>query len=196
MTSNRVGTFDEAFRSRINAVLAYSDMNRNQRLQIWHNFIKRLTVTDSDSLDSQSLMDNIGKLAEFKLNGRQIRNILTTSRQLSEFRKQPLSFKTISDVIQEMRRFDDYMKLNGTSESTDPSSPLSSKQSLGNEFKFLSNGESVTGSNNSTTPKDKSIIMPMSDTNQQDSASSIMPLQSSTHSKSMLQKPHLNMERL
>jgi hypothetical protein len=175
--------------------VAYSDLNRSQRLQIWRNFIERLRVSDSDLLDPQSLMDNIEELADFKFNGRQIRNLLSTSRQLSKFRKQPLSFKTISDVIQETKRFNDYMKLNGTSESTDPSFPISSKQSLGNEFTFLSNGGSATGSNDGTTLKVKDTIIPMSNTNQQDSASSIICLQSSTHSKSTLQEAHLDTER-
>lgn len=42
LTSNRVGTFDEAFKSRIQLTLRYKNLEKDQRLQIWNNFMKRL----------------------------------------------------------------------------------------------------------------------------------------------------------
>ena len=42
LTSNRVGTFDEAFKSRIQLALHYDSLDQNQREQIWTNFINRL----------------------------------------------------------------------------------------------------------------------------------------------------------
>lgn len=42
LTTNRVGTFDEAFRSRIQLALHYETLNEKQRCQIWNNFIQRL----------------------------------------------------------------------------------------------------------------------------------------------------------
>jgi AAA+ superfamily predicted ATPase len=42
LTSNRVGTFDEAFISRIQLALHYPDLGPLQRRQIWQNFVERL----------------------------------------------------------------------------------------------------------------------------------------------------------
>lgn len=39
LTSNRVGTFDEAFKSRIQLALHYKNLSENQRSQIWSNFL-------------------------------------------------------------------------------------------------------------------------------------------------------------
>ena len=42
LTSNRVGTFDEAFKSRIQLSLRYKRLQRHQRKQIWLNFMSHL----------------------------------------------------------------------------------------------------------------------------------------------------------
>lgn len=42
LTSNRVGTFDEAFRSRIQLSIHYKNLNAEDRALIWANFIERL----------------------------------------------------------------------------------------------------------------------------------------------------------
>jgi hypothetical protein len=39
VTSNRVGIFDEAFKSRIQVSLHYEDLTKNARRTIWNNFI-------------------------------------------------------------------------------------------------------------------------------------------------------------
>lgn len=40
LTSNRVATFDEAFKSRINLAIRYEDLEEEQRLKILRNFIQ------------------------------------------------------------------------------------------------------------------------------------------------------------
>lgn len=42
LTSNRVGTFDEAFKSRIQLALHYENLNVTQRRKVWRNFMNRL----------------------------------------------------------------------------------------------------------------------------------------------------------
>ena len=46
LTSNRVGTFDEAFRSRVHIALHYEDLKPRSRRQIWSNFLARLEGTE------------------------------------------------------------------------------------------------------------------------------------------------------
>lgn len=42
LTSNRVGTFDQAFKSRIQLALHYENLKKPQRRKIWCNFFTRL----------------------------------------------------------------------------------------------------------------------------------------------------------
>jgi hypothetical protein len=44
------------------------------------------------------------------LNGREIRNVVTTARQLAIHRKQPLDCDHIAFVMEEAKKFDDYLK--------------------------------------------------------------------------------------
>jgi AAA+ superfamily predicted ATPase len=82
LTSNRVGTFDEAFISRIQLALHYPDLGPRQRRQIWQNVVERLENLDVDEdIDFANLSENLDVLKQEKLNVRQIRNVITTARQ-------------------------------------------------------------------------------------------------------------------
>lgn len=68
LTTNRVATFDEAFKSRIHIPIRYTDLDVTSRLQIWRNFCGKVPggveITDAE----------YEKLAECDFNGRQIKN--------------------------------------------------------------------------------------------------------------------------
>ena len=159
LTSNRVGTFDEAFRSRIQLALHYPALGPYQRLRIWENFFGRLEgfassasstdatpvsplkeerapsedvmadVNDDDDDDdkvsvisksSVALVDvadlraHLLELRDEKMNGRQIRNAITTARQYAEWKGQVLTYALLKDVIDVAGRFDLYLdRLNG-----------------------------------------------------------------------------------
>ena len=114
LTSNRVGTFDEAFKSRIQLALHYPSLGRYQRLRIWENFLLRLETFNDGSIDSDDLKNNLEHLAEQKLNGRQIRNALTTARQFADWKGVALTYEILKDVIEVSCRFDHYLeKLHG-----------------------------------------------------------------------------------
>ncbi|KAK2594863.1 hypothetical protein QQS21_007413 [Conoideocrella luteorostrata] len=126
LTSNRVGTFDEAFKSRIQLALRYKTLQKEQRLQIWKNFIRHLDSLQKLVLSEDNAVDQINKigygirideifaeldtLAEVNLNGREIRNAMSTARQLALFKKQPMGMTHLKDVIAEAQKFDDYLK--------------------------------------------------------------------------------------
>ena len=115
LTSNRVGTFDEAFKSRIQLALHYPILGPYQRLRIWENFLNRLEkFGDDDKVDIADLRDHLEDLKEEKMNGRQIRNAITTARQYAEWKGSTLTYKHLSDVIEVSGRFDKYLdQLNG-----------------------------------------------------------------------------------
>ena len=114
LTSNRVGIFDEAFKSRIQLALHYPTLGPYQRLRIWENFIDRLASFDDGSVNIAELRDNLEKLAEEKMNGRQIRNAITTARQYAQWKNTTLTYEHLKDVLDVSGRFDKYLdKLNG-----------------------------------------------------------------------------------
>ncbi|TDZ31096.1 Protein MSP1 [Colletotrichum spinosum] len=118
LTTNRVGTFDEAFKSRIQLNLRYSNLDRDQKLQIWTNFVKRLEememgsqeISGSYGINAAEIRASLSALAEENLNGREIRNILSTARQLSSYEEKPLGYGHLQTVIHGANKFEGYLK--------------------------------------------------------------------------------------
>ncbi|CAH0051787.1 unnamed protein product [Clonostachys solani] len=109
LTSNRVGTFDEAFKSRIQLSLHYENLGVSQRRKIWRNFMRRIKSLDS-TVNFDDIVDNIDELSSVELNGREIRNAITTARQLAQFKNQPLSYSHLDHVLRVSRQFGRYLK--------------------------------------------------------------------------------------
>lgn len=110
LTSNRVSNFDEAFKSRIQLALHYQPLKVMERSLIWENFIFHIFKLSPDEIDREGMMDNIKALAKVELNGRQIRNTMTTARQLALFRKERMSYSHLKSVIEVAGDFDSYLK--------------------------------------------------------------------------------------
>ncbi|KAF2999956.1 hypothetical protein E8E14_003520 [Neopestalotiopsis sp. 37M] len=130
LTSNRVGTFDEAFKSRIQLSLRYNNLSMNQRRKIWENFIERLEIlarsnerAQDDSMndpetrrsfdvgiDTTGMRKYLDELARHELNGREIRNAISTARQLAMFRGMPMGYEHLYTVIIEANKFQKYIK--------------------------------------------------------------------------------------
>jgi hypothetical protein len=105
-----VGIFDQAFKSRIQLALHYENLSKPQRRKIWRNFFNRLRDLGEENVDYDDLYDHIDDLAEEEMNGRQIRNAITTSRQLSQFDEKDFSYSQLSHVIRVASRFEGYLK--------------------------------------------------------------------------------------
>lgn len=108
LTSNRVGTFDESFKSRILLALHYQKLGLDDRHQIWENFIRRLRRVGEIGIDFDDIHKNIHDLARHELNGRQIRNAITTARQLARYQKKELDFSDLQQVIKIAVKFERY----------------------------------------------------------------------------------------
>ncbi|RYO05647.1 hypothetical protein AA0119_g3167 [Alternaria tenuissima] len=115
LTSNRVGTFDEAFKSRISLALHYPNFTKSQRCRIWKNFLNRLKALKEPDIDFDDIECNIQELASEELNGRQIRNAITIGRQLAKFQKKELSYAHLKHVVEVAGQFETYVK--GTKEN-------------------------------------------------------------------------------
>jgi len=110
LTSNRVGTFDEAFKSRIQLALHYENLTRTQRRAIWENFFKRLDEIEKDSVDTDNLREYLDELASHDMNGRQIRNSITTARQLARYKETKMNYGLLKHAIKVGSKFDNYLK--------------------------------------------------------------------------------------
>ncbi|KAF5628953.1 aaa family atpase [Fusarium sp. NRRL 52700] len=128
LTSNRVGIFDEAFKSRIQLSLRYNNLGQHERHTIWNNFflhLDRFQDTVMSSLTSKSrqvpligygmdipdLRDHLDELSQAPLNGREIRNSLSIARQLAVYKREKLQFRHLKDVMDEAKKFDDEVNM-------------------------------------------------------------------------------------
>jgi hypothetical protein len=105
-----VGTFDEAFKSRIQLALHYENLTHNQRRTIWENFIKRLEHIEKDNVNTRNLREYLDELAGHDMNGRQIRNALTTARQLALYKGKQMDYSLLKHAITVSSKFDQYLK--------------------------------------------------------------------------------------
>lgn len=108
LTSNRVGLFDEAFKSRMQLAIRYPPLDEEGRAKIWDNFFKALHKTQAD-MDFEDLSDNVKGLARKGLNGRQIRNVIKTARQLAAFRRQRFGMQHLECAIEVVEEFEKYL---------------------------------------------------------------------------------------
>lgn len=109
LTSNRIGTFDSAFKSRFQLAVHYPALDLKGRYEIWLNFINCLSKTEPN-VDIDDLKGRIDDLAGIELNGRQIRNTVRTALQLAYFRGETLNYQHFDRVIKVVDEFEKHIE--------------------------------------------------------------------------------------
>lgn len=77
LTTNRVGTFDDAFMSRIHVVIAYDNLGPSERGRIWKQFFAKLSEDRQDIVITSRAKKWVLKddaMVKIDWNGREIRN--------------------------------------------------------------------------------------------------------------------------
>lgn len=103
------------FNAGIQLTLHYENLKQDQRRQIWRIFIKRLEgfvqdgLSDIEAVDTEDLRAHLDELAGHNLNGRQIRNAVTTARQLALYRKEKMDYGHLNHVIKVAQKFEGYL---------------------------------------------------------------------------------------
>ena len=105
LTSNRVNTFDDAFKSRIHVPLKYSELTFDSRKRIWKNFLGRF----GEEVDVDE--EGYDMLAEAEINGRQIKNVVRTAKSLAQFHGQRLNREKLEQVIDIQMEFEQELDL-------------------------------------------------------------------------------------
>ncbi|KAL8918837.1 MAG: hypothetical protein Q9208_007094 [Pyrenodesmia sp. 3 TL-2023] len=113
LTTNRVGTFDQAFQSRIHITLGLPILDQPRRTEVWLLFLhelgktQRLTTEQLHDLQSQAT----AVWSRQGLNGRQIRNSVRTALLVAEKKGEVVGKKHFDTVLRIGREFESYMNV-------------------------------------------------------------------------------------
>ncbi|KAK3901240.1 ATPase family AAA domain-containing protein 3B [Staphylotrichum tortipilum] len=128
LTTNRVTTFDDAFKSRIHIPIRYTDLTVESRRKIWRHFCG--LVPGGVDIDEKGLT----KLAETDLNGRQIKNAIKAAESLAAFDGAKLDLKQLLQITKIQAMFEsDLTNLSGI----DYTAPGENKKDVESRNMFL-----------------------------------------------------------
>jgi len=85
LTTNRITSLDIAGQSRIHLAIRYDDLTRDQKIKVFQMFLRQLrpdSIKNED--DILNFIEEYG--SEYKLNGRQIRNVVGAALSLARSR--------------------------------------------------------------------------------------------------------------
>jgi hypothetical protein len=109
LTTNRIGSIDEAVRSCVHVTLGLPILDQDSRREVWKIFIKDLNGRHKDS--RKDLLRYVNeKLSKSALNGRQIRNCVRTAIALADKEGEAISTRHLDEVVKLGEEFAEYMK--------------------------------------------------------------------------------------
>jgi len=112
LSTNRLNTFDEAFRSRISVAIQYRDLDESARRTVWENFFKVADVKilshipDDEAPVSYVTKEQLDRLASKTLNGREIKNAMRTAQALANSSGKRLGYDLLLNVLELVEQFD------------------------------------------------------------------------------------------
>ncbi|KAI6306758.1 hypothetical protein MCOR34_007871 [Pyricularia oryzae] len=120
LTTNRVGSFDDAFISRIHVQLRYPPFKDEERQKVWRTFISKLQRDRGDTmrlnLNAQEYIEG-KEIRDLEWNGREIRNAFQTAVALAEFESEldadgriVVKHDHLRSVVELSRDFKSYLK--------------------------------------------------------------------------------------
>ncbi|KAK1480523.1 hypothetical protein CTAM01_14363 [Colletotrichum tamarilloi] len=129
LTTNRVGTFDEAFKSRIHMSLYYPPLTESQTARIWSSHIKKVKA-NGIQIDEQGILEFAQELWTIQgypergpvWNGRQIRNAFQSAIALAGYHTETgeqihltkENFRRVGEVSDQFSRYIYKTKLSHT----------------------------------------------------------------------------------
>jgi len=97
-----------AVQSRVHLAVLYEDLDEEQIRKVWHGFLEQLD--DENTSDKDEIIEWIDKWAiRSSLNGRQIRNIITSAQALARGRNRDKKL-TLIDIEDVFKMTEDFQK--------------------------------------------------------------------------------------
>ena len=116
LTTNRVDNIDAAFQSRIHVSMQYDPLSTSSRKHVWSNLLMASAANGKKSFNDAEL----DQLAEYKMNGREIKNVLKTAQLLASKKGEGLAVAHVRTVLAiEQRHVGDQSKVQGIKKSVD-----------------------------------------------------------------------------
>jgi len=94
LTTNMIDHFDAAFESRIHFSILYPDLDFESRKTIWKMFFAKVMKNACEISE-----EDLNRLANRKMNGRQIKNAVSSAQCIALECKEPLSVEHIETVL-------------------------------------------------------------------------------------------------
>lgn len=91
LTTNRIDSMDNAFRSRISMILQYDNLTDDTKSKVWTNLLFASGLSDCNI--------DINKLIEFELNGRQIKSAIRMAQSIALADDVKVNINILENVI-------------------------------------------------------------------------------------------------
>jgi SpoVK/Ycf46/Vps4 family AAA+-type ATPase len=101
LTTNRVDNIDAAFQSRIHISMQYNELSTSSRRHVWNNFLTASSKSKKHGLSDEDL----DKLADYMMNGREIKNVLKTAQLLAHKKGSELGYEHVKSVLAIEKRY-------------------------------------------------------------------------------------------
>ncbi|KXH27776.1 hypothetical protein CNYM01_06680 [Colletotrichum nymphaeae SA-01] len=117
LTTNRVGHIDDAFMSRVHAVIGFDPLDGTRREKIWDSLLTKLNRERKGviriSNGAKKFLKTPEVLEYTDWNGREIRNAFQTAIALAEYEaKNASDYDQTQEIIVEAEHFKDVMEMN------------------------------------------------------------------------------------
>ncbi|KXH29352.1 hypothetical protein CSIM01_01080 [Colletotrichum simmondsii] len=117
LTTNRVGHIDDAFMSRVHAVIGFDPLDGTRREKIWDSLLAKLNRERKGAIRISNGAKKFLKTPEVleytDWNGREIRNAFQTAIALAEYEaKNASDYDPTQEIIVEAEHFKDVMAMN------------------------------------------------------------------------------------
>ncbi|TFB01901.1 hypothetical protein CCMA1212_006345 [Trichoderma ghanense] len=99
MESHRLQVTGEVFRSHIQLVLHYEPLTEPQRAQIWRNMFNNFKLLGKDDMDFDDIDGYVDELANWRMDGHQMQNVMTRARQLAQFQGRKMSASHLESAV-------------------------------------------------------------------------------------------------
>ncbi|KAF5709685.1 AAA family ATPase [Fusarium globosum] len=110
LTTNRMGSIDDAMKSRIHLSLSFGPPAADVRRGIWKQNLEAIPI-DETEIGGAELSDQVADhLIHYQLNGREISNALNTAKTLARFEGARLDLHHIETVLKVRQTFDKHVE--------------------------------------------------------------------------------------